>query len=373
MILTVEARTTVVELPAGPVALSVVRDVSERHRAAVDRQRLAAIVESSGDVIIGKTLDGIVTSWNQAAERLYGYTAEEMIGQSIARIFPPERIDELRDFMDRLRRGERISHHDAVRVSKDGRRIDVSVSVSPITDAAGRIVGAATIAQDISERKGMEAAQRDFLAMVSHDLRSPLTVIRASAQLLQRRGEYQETTLATIIEYADRMARLIEDLADIVRLEEGHLPLQRESFDLVTLARDAAAAAEEQSARHVVRVEASDASICGAWDRVRLGQVLENLIGNALKHGAEEGEVVVRVEEQDSEALVSIQDSGPGIDPEHLPHLFDRFYRANSRSSGLGLGLYISRILVDAHGGRIWVESRPGHGSTFTVALPLHS
>ena len=249
MILTVEARTTVVELPAGPVALSVVRDVSERHRAAIDRQRLAAIVESSDDVIIGKTLDGIVTSWNQAAERLYGYTAEEMIGQSIARIFPPERIDELRDFMDRLRRGERISHHDAVRIAKDGRRIDISVSVSPVTDAAGRIVGAATIAQDISERKRMEAAQRDFLAMVSHDLRSPLTVIRASAQLLQRRGEYREATVATILEYADRMARLIDDLADVVRLEEGHLPLQREPLDLVALARECAAAAEEQSAR----------------------------------------------------------------------------------------------------------------------------
>ena len=257
--------------------------------------------------------------------------------------------------------------------AKDGRRIDVSVSVSPITDAAGRIVGAATIAQDISERKRMEAAQRDFLAMVSHDLRSPLTVIRASAQLLQRRGEYRETTLATIMEYADRMARLIEDLADIVRLEEGHLPLQRESIDLVALARECAAAAEEHSAHHAVRVEAPDASICGEWDRVRLGQVVENLVGNALKHGAEEGEVVVRVEEQDGEALVSVQDSGPGIDPEHVPHLFDRFYRANTRSSGLGLGLYISRILVEAHGGRIWVESRPGQGSTFTVALPLHS
>src|SRR5215218_5270014 len=169
IILTVEARTTVVTLPAGPVALSVVRDVSERHRAAVDRQRLAAIVDSSNDVIIGKTLDGIVTSWNQAAEQLYGYSAEEMVGQSIARIFPPERIDEFRDFMDRLRRGERISHHDAVRIAKDGRRIDISVSVSPVTDAAGRIVGAATIAQDISERKRIEAVQRDFLAMVSHD------------------------------------------------------------------------------------------------------------------------------------------------------------------------------------------------------------
>jgi signal transduction histidine kinase len=105
---------------------------------------------------------------------------------------------------------------------------------------------------------------------------------------------------------------------------------------------------------------------------VRLGQVLENLIGNALKHGAEAGEVVVRVDQREGEVLVSVQDSGPGIDSEDVPHLFDRFYRANTRSSGLGLGLYISRILVEAHGGRIWVESRPGQGSTFTIALPLH-
>src|SRR3712207_1361317 len=142
--------------------------------------------------------------------------------------------------MDRIRRGERISHYDAVRIAKDGRRIDISVSVSPVTDAAGRIMGAATIAQDISERKRMEAAQRDFLAMVSHDLRSPLAVIRASTQLLQRRGEYRETTIATILQYADRMARLIDDLADIVRLEEGHLPLQRERLDLVALVRECA-------------------------------------------------------------------------------------------------------------------------------------
>jgi two-component system, OmpR family, sensor histidine kinase VicK len=373
VIIPVEARTTAIALPAGPVSLSVMRDVSERHRAAVDRQRLAAIVASSEDVIIGKTLDGTVTSWNQAAERLYGYTAEEMIGQSISRIFPPERIDEFRDITERLRRGERISHHDAVRVTKDGRRIDISVSISPVTDAAGRIVGAATIAQDISERKRMEAAQRDFLAMVSHDLRSPLTIIRASAQLLQRRGEYRETTIATILDYADRMARLIDDLADVVRLEEGHLPLQREPLDLVALTRECAAGVEEHSERHAIRVEAPDAAICGEWDRVRLEQVVENLLGNALKHGAEDGEVVVRVEERAGEARLSVRDSGPGIDPAHVPHLFDRFYRANTGSSGLGLGLYISRILVEAHGGRIWVESRPGHGSTFTMALPLSS
>jgi signal transduction histidine kinase len=208
--------------------------------------------------------------------------------------------------------------------------------------------------------------------MVSHDLRSPLTVIRASTQLLQRRGEYREATVETILAYADRMARLIDDLADVVRLEEGHLPLQREPLDLVELARECAAAATQQSARHAIRVEAPDAPVCGEWDGVRLGQVVENLLGNALKHGGEEGEVVVRVEQRAREAVISVQDFGPGIDPDHLPHLFDRFYRANAQSSGLGLGLYISRILVEAHGGRIWAESRPGHGSTFTVALPLH-
>ena len=372
-VVTVEARTTVVDLPAGPVSLSVVRDPSERHRAAVDRQRLAAIVDSSDDVIIGKMLDGTVTSWNKAAERLYGYTAQEMIGQSISRIFPPAQVGDLWGYLERLRRGERIAHHDVVRIAKDGRQIDVSLSMSPVTDAAGRIVGAASIAQDISERKRMEATQRDFLAMVSHDLRSPLTVIRASAQLLQRRGEYREATVETILEYADRMARLIDDLADVVRLDEGHLPLQREPLDLVALARQCAAAAEKQSSRHVVRIEAPDTAICGAWDRVRLGQVVENLLGNALKHGAEQGEVVVRVEEREGEALLSVRDSGPGIDPEHVPHLFDRFYRASDRSPGLGLGLYISRILVEAHGGRIWVESQPGQGSTFTIALPLRS
>ena len=370
LVIPVEARTTLIDLPAGPVSLSVVRDISERHRAAIDRQRLAAIVDSSDDVIIGKTLDGTVTSWNQAAERLYGYSAEEMIGQSIARIFPPERIDEFRDFMDRLSRGELISHHDAVRVTKEGKRIDISVSISPVTDAAGLIVGAATIAQDISERKRIEATQRDFLAMISHDLRSPLAVIRASAQLLHRRGEYREATVETIMAYADRMARLIDDLSDVVRLDEGRIPLQREPLDLVALARECAAAAEKQSEHHSVRVEAPDAAICGDWDRVRLSQVVENLLGNALKHGAEEGEIVVQVEERGDEALLSVRDSGPGIDAQHVPHLFERFYQANARSSGLGLGLYISRILVEAHGGRIWAESRPGQGSNFTIALP---
>ena len=244
----------------------------------------------------------------------------------------------------------------------------VGIVVGELATRSRRLAHEAVEAETLRQADAVKTA---VLHAVSHDLRSPLTVIRAGAQLLHRRGEYREATVETILAYADRMARLIDDLADVVRLEEGHLPLQRESLDLVVLARECAVAANQQSANHEVRVEAPDASVRGAWDRVRLGQVVENLLGNALKHGGEEGEIVVRVEKRAGEALISVQDFGPGIDPDHLPHLFDRFYRANTRSSGLGLGLYISRILVEAHGGRIWAESQPGQGSTFTVSLPL--
>ena len=368
----VDARTTAVAVPTGTVSLVVVRDISERHRAEIDRQRLAAIVESSNDAIIGKTLDGVVTNWNPAAERLYGYSADEMIGRSLLQIFPPDRVDELWSLMDRVRQGKRIEHHDTIRVAKDGRRIDVSVSISPISDAAGRLVGAATIARDVTERKQLEAAQRDFLAMVSHDLRSPLTIIRGNAQLLHRSGTFREAPVNAILGQADRMASLIEDLTDVVRLEDGHLLLRCEPVDLVELARAAVAAASELSSRHAILVEATDAEIIGEWDRARLLQVLENLLGNAIKHGPQGGEITVCVGRNGSQAVVSVRDTGPGIDIEHVPRLFNRFYQASaSAAAGLGLGLYISRILVEAHGGRITAESGVGRGSTFTVVLPL--
>jgi two-component system phosphate regulon sensor histidine kinase PhoR len=250
--------------------------------------------------------------------------------------------------------------------------VAVSVSVSPVRDHTGQIIGGAAIARDITERKRQEAVQRDVLAMVAHDLRSPLTAIRGSAQLLQRRGEYRPAMIETIVTQSGRMARLIDDLADIVRLEEGHLPLAREPFDLVTLAQETAAVAQTQSEQHVIRVETGAPAITGAWDRVRLQQVLENLLGNAIKHAPEGGVVVVRIGCQDGEALLSVQDTGPGIAPEHLSRLFSRFDQARAGGApGLGLWLYISRMLVEAHGGRIGVETELGKGSCFTVALPL--
>ena len=664
-VLHVRGRVIFDETGAPTRLLGSAQDVTERRRTAERLARLAAIVESSEDAIVGRTLDGTITDWNRGAERLYGYTADEAVGRHVSFLVPPECLPELDDLTVRLGRGERIAAFETVRLHKDGTPLDVAISLSPIADGFGRVVGASVVARDVTERKRTEASrqflaeagavlattldpeataravadlavprladgcvvhladegvlrrvamthadparaslaealparyptdapsgparvvrtgeaqlvaevtddqiaahprdadhlrlmrsagvrgfltvplrargrvlgtvtlmsgetrrrlaaadlrlaqdladrvalaidnarlyreaqaaearyrglfagvadtilvadaarryvdanpaatellgydreellglrvedvvtdapewtadeyaryqaegswrgelelrrkdgtsvpvealativdlpggpvylsavrdvsdrkraerlQRDFLAMVGHDLRGPLTTLRGNAQLLRRRGAYREANVDAIITQADRMARLIDDLTDLVRFEAGRPELRRAPVELVGLVRAQAEAARVLSADHAVEVVAPDGPLTGEWDADRLGQVLQNLLGNALKHAPAGGRVEVRVETDGAEARVSVRDEGPGIAPEHLPHLFERFYRADATGAGgLGLGLYISRMLVEAHGGRIWAESEPGAGSTFTVALPV--
>jgi PAS domain S-box-containing protein len=474
---------------------------------------LAAIVESSDDAIISKTLEGTITSWNRAAEILYGYAAAEAVDRPISLIIPPERPSELPAIMEQLRRGERIDHYETVRVRKDGTRLDVSVSISPIRDEADRIVGAASIGRDITERtqakrerkdleqqaqqesaarqesearfqavweatsealalsdpegivlavnpaycglygraadafvghsfarifpetdqataldqyravfadpdppqsyetrvqrpdgservvearadflerdgkrvamisavrdvterKRLDQAHHDFVAMTSHDLASPLTVLRARAQLLQRRQRYDEESIDAILEQTTRMDRLIGDLRELAQVDGGGLSIQREDVDLVGLAQEAVERVRTLTTGHTVRLEAPDLPIVVAGDWDRLGQVLDNLLSNAVKYSPDGGEVLVRVEAVRGQASLRVADQGPGIPADALPRLFERFYRGQyaPAGGGLGLGLYISRMLVEAHGGRIWAASVPGAGSTFTVVLPL--
>jgi signal transduction histidine kinase len=209
--------------------------------------------------------------------------------------------------------------------------------------------------------------------MASHDLGSPLTVLRARAQLLKRRQRYDEESIDAILEQTARMDRLIGDLRDLAQVEGGGFSIQRETVDLVGLAQEAVERVRTLTTGHTVRVEAPDLPIVVAGDRDRLGQVLDNLLGNAVKYSPDGGEVLVRVEAVGGQASLRVADQGPGIPPDTLPRLFERFYRGHHAAGGggLGLGLYISRMLVEAHGGRIWAESPPGSGSTFTIALPL--
>ena len=364
---------TVRDADGRPVChVGIKRDVTERRRAEEAAARLAAIVESSDDAIISKTIEGVVTSWNPAAERLYGYTAEEAVGQPISLIFPPDRLDEFPSIMGRLARGEHIAHYETVRRRKDGSLVDVSISIAPVRDGTGRITGASTIARDISERRAFERKQQEFLTMIAHDLRSPLTSVKGYGQLLRRRGVYKDTAVAAILSQVDKMERLVGDVLDVTRIDEGRLELRLEPVDLVALVRTYAERQQELTDLHTLRVEAPDQPLVGEWDADRVGQVIENLLTNAAKY-APDGEILVRVEDLGDEARVSVRDQGIGIPPEALPHLFERFYRAGgagASAKGVGLGLHIAKSLVEAHGGRIWAESEVGRGSTFVFTLP---
>jgi PAS domain S-box-containing protein len=225
---------------------------------------------------------------------------------------------------------------------------------------------------NITERKQLERLQQDFVAMASHDLAGPVTVLRARAQLLQRRQAYDEASVTAIIEQTQRMERLIDDLRELVRLETGNLELRRAPVKLETLAQAAIERMHLQAPEHTLRLITPEFSLDVCVDADRIAQVLDNLLTNAVKYSPAGGVITVSITQAESAIHTSIRDQGPGIDPGDIPHLFERFYRAGARAgkAGLGLGLYISRTLVHAHGGQIWVESTPGEGSTFTFTIP---
>lgn len=378
------------------------RDITEQKRAEEIQAYLAAIVESSDDAIVGKTLESIITSWNQGAERIFGYTAEEAIGRSIHLIIPPERHHEEEMILDKLRRGERIEHFETVRRRKDGRLIDISVTISPIKDRSGRIVGASKIARDITEIKKGEAERRqllerekaarakaeeasrlkdEFLATVSHELRTPLNAILGWARLLSAGkldADGAARAVETIMRNVEAQNRLIEDILDVSRIITGKLRLNVSSVELMPLIEavleSMRPAAEAKGVKLLSRLDASAGVVSG--DSERLQQIVWNLISNAIKFTPKGGQVMVRFERVDSHLEIVVSDTGIGISAEFLPYVFDRFRQADSSITrthgGLGLGLAVVRHLVELHGGMVRVESAgEGQGATFTVSLPL--
>jgi PAS domain S-box-containing protein/excisionase family DNA binding protein len=536
----------------------------ERKRAEEVRFQLAAIVESSEDTIIGKNLDGIIFSWNTGAERMYGYAAEEVIGRSVGMLVPPDMPNELPSILERLRRGERIERYETVRVRKDGARIDVALTISPVKDATGTISGAATIARDITKRKREEAALRflseasstlaatldyeatlqqvaqlavphfanlcsvfivaedgtirrvaathadsikaaqlgdlqrharidpaglhpvaevirtgrrafnappleaalasaahdtersrlahallpasqiimpliarqqvigaiaferseaarvydaadlvlaeevarraalavdnarlyreaqeavrvrdAFLAIASHELKNPLTALLGNLQLLQRRAareagpasERLQRSLQVVADQATRLNQMIGALLNISRLEAGQLTLTSAPLELCALVRKVVAEVQPTLTQHTLTCATPDTPLVMEGDALRLEQVLQNLVGNAIKYSPRGGLVSVRIERQSEWAYVDVSDQGIGIPQDALAKLFERFYRASNVDgggiAGMGIGLYVVKEIVTLHGGKIAVTSREGEGSTFTICLPL--
>jgi PAS domain S-box-containing protein len=380
------------EISASPVATGGVavyfRDITELKRREQAQARLAAIVESSEDAIISKSLEGVVQSWNAAAERMYGYGAEEAIGRSILLVIPLERHNEEEEILARLRRGERVEHYDTVRRRKNGALFDVSLTVSPIRDASGKVIGASKIARDISERKRAEQALEDanrykdeFLAMLAHELRNPLAPISNALQLMRvvDPASTQATHARAIMErQLAHLVRLVDDLMEVSRITRGKIELRREPVLLSSVMLSAVETARPalEAARHNFRIDMPAEAIEIDGDFVRLAQVISNLLGNAAKYTDPGGEISLEAERRGDEAVIRVRDNGIGIDEEMLPRIFDMFAQvpASQRRSqgGLGIGLALARALVELHGGRIEAASRGrGKGSQFTVSLPV--
>lgn len=351
----------------------------ERKHADELRARLAAIVESSDDAIVSKDLNGIVMTWNAGAQRLFGYTAEEAVGRPITIIIPPDRLDEEPQILQRIRRGERVDHFETIRQRKDGTTLDISLTISPIVDSRGTIVGASKIARDITERRVLERQKDAFIGIAAHELRTPVTGIKAYAQLLARRlrrtGDAASVdTLEKLDTQVDRLNGLIEDLLDVTRIQSGALPYRPAPFDLRALLAEVIDETQRTTTQHqIVTDYAAPVTLVG--DRNRIGQVVTNLLTNAIKYSPQADRIIVRAASENGNLIVSVQDFGIGIPKADQPHIFERFYRVNAESraayAGLGLGLYISAEFVKRHGGTIWVESEEGQGTTIAFSLPL--
>jgi two-component system cell cycle sensor histidine kinase/response regulator CckA len=378
-------------------ASSIKRDISERKQASETAARLAAIVESSDDAILSKSLDGTVLTWNAAAERMYGYTADEIVGHSIYVLIPGELQPEEQHILERVRQGEHVAHYETTRRRRDGSHIDISLTLSPIRDGTGIITGASSIQRDITDRKRAEetlrqAAKMEAIGMLAgglaHDFNNQLYAMSGFAHFIGRDPGLSPAARQDLLELqkvSERMASLTRQLLAFARQQV----LSPETLDLN--------AAVEDTQPMLQRLIGSNMAIELAltpgpkWvraDRAQLVQVLLNLVINARDAMPEGGRIVLRTTtlevspghvfdrlkvpvEPGAYAELQVIDSGKGIAADHLPHIFEPFYTTKEVGTGTGLGLATVEGVVAQSGGRIQVESVVGHGTTIRILLPL--
>lgn len=367
-------------------ASKVGRDISDLKKAQELTERLAAIVESSDDIIASKTLDGIITSWNKGAERILGYSAEEVVGRHVSMLMPPESMEDTERILGRIRRGEKVDHYHTKRRRKDGVIIDVSLTVSPIRDSAGHVIGASKIGRDITQEKRIEAERQEaerrkdeFLAMLAHELRNPLAAINNAAQLLGRFETEDELEWAkdVVLRQVKHLARLVDDLLDVSRISRGKIVLRKEPIDLSPVLQSAIESVRGliEERKHELSVSLASGALRLLADPLRLEQIVVNLLTNAAKYTESGGRIWLSARDDGGDIVITVRDSGIGIDRELLPRIFELFThgdRTIARSEGgLGIGLTLVQKLAEMHGGTAAAKSEgPGRGSEFTVRLP---
>ncbi|MDT8069397.1 MAG: PAS domain S-box protein [Terriglobia bacterium] len=364
-------------------ASQIARDISERRRTEETQMRLAAIVESSDDAIISKDLDGVITSWNSGAKQIFGYEAEEIVGHSVLRLIPKELHHEEPMILSRLRAGLRIDHYESKRRRKNGELIDVSLTISPIKDSTGKVIGASKIARDITERKRAEvaliekeklAATGRMAAAIAHEVNNPLESIMNLAYLLTCDSGLSEKASY----YAGLLLREVERASEITRrtlsfYRSPNLPGEVDiGQQLDTILRGK----KQRVAEKGIKLETEVNGNGRTWGLAgELGQVLSNLLENAIDAVDQGGRIRVRVRDLPGDpgtVLISVCDNGSGMSGETVQRIFEPFYTTKS-SRGSGLGLWVTRGIVQKHNGHIRVrtnQTAARHGTVFSVILP---
>jgi PAS domain S-box-containing protein len=388
----IEVSLSPLETESGLLVSSAIRDISERKNADQQRASLAALVESSDDAIIGKSLEGVVLSWNEGAHRLFGYSSDEIIGKPIAIIVPPDREAEFIAALKSVTAGQ-VQRFDTIRRRKDGSSVDVSLTISPVRDSSGKVVSISKVARDVTERRcterelarakeTAEAASRELEAFsysVAHDLRAPLRGMNGFAQVLldeykQKFDAEGQDWLNEILLNANRMARLIDALLSLSRVTRSEL--RRELVDVSTLARTILAELATQDTQRSVRVSVADALSAEA-DPPLARALLENLLGNAWKFTSKAAspQIAVGMREINGERIFYVKDNGAGFEMAYAQKLFAPFQRlhSNHEFAGTGIGLATVKRIVQRHGGRIWGEGAADAGATFYFTLPPES
>lgn len=367
-------------------------DVTDQRHYESRQSRLASIIESSDDAVVSKDLNGIVTSWNESASKLFGYSADEIVGRSIKMLIPPEKHSEEDEILAKISKGQQVRHYEAKRLHKSGRIIKISITISPLKNMKGEVIGASKIARDVTEQVAIRKELRqytrelelmnkqkdEFMSLASHELKTPLTSAKAYIQLLMRMVGPEHSGhnfIARAILSINRLENLINDLLDVSKIKEGKLTYNAETVRFNEVIANSIENVQQLTTSHtIVLLETEDVYIKG--DRIRLEQVLNNFLTNAVKYSPDAKHVEVSSSVNEDRLIVSVKDFGIGIPEESIKRLTERYYRLDNSSMrfpGLGIGLFVASEILKRHEGRMWIESVVGEGSTFFFDLPLNS
>ncbi|MFC6101466.1 PAS domain-containing sensor histidine kinase [Olivibacter domesticus] len=366
-----------------------IRMREDNEQEEIRRATLSAIVDSSDDAIISKTLDGRVLSWNKAAEKMFGYKEQDMLGRPIQVLVPPARLEEQLRMVEKISRGEHVHHFETVRVHANGTEIPVSLTISPLKNSQGEIIGASKIVRDITLQvqlnqqleiynNRLEALNKfkdDFLITASHELKTPLTVLKWYMQSmdLKKDEEHRKYMKKKAMQQIDKLYDLVGELLDVSKLENGKLLIKPTFFNLDKLLSECIHNIYMIFNSHEIIYENCCSETLVTADRIRIEQVIINLLTNSIKYSPQKSKITVVLKENSSSFIVMVKDRGKGIPVKYHKKIFTRFFRVpehENHTSGMGVGLYVSCEIIKRHGGRMWLTCEDDIGCSFYFSIP---